>query len=156
MTTGMTKRDRLIPWYFVLFFVVIALVDTVMVTLAVTTHTGTVTDHPYEKGLAYNKVVEAAQAQKNLGWKGQIDFKVTDGNSGVLTFTLTDESGAVIIPDSVKADFFRPAQAGMDFSIVLDEEKTSVEFPLPGLWEARIYAKKGKQTYQQAKRIVIQ
>lgn len=73
--SALTKRDKLIPWYFVLFFVVIGAVNAVMVTLAVRTHTGTVTDHPYEKGLAYNKVVDAANAQEKLGWKSDIRFE---------------------------------------------------------------------------------
>ncbi|MEQ1705902.1 MAG: FixH family protein, partial [Rickettsiales bacterium] len=65
-------------WYFVAFFGFIAAVNAVMVTLAIRTHSGVVTEHPYEKGLAYNQVVEAEKNQQKLGWNG--DVKYENGN----------------------------------------------------------------------------
>ena len=115
------QRDKWIPWYFVLFFVVVAAVNAVMVTLAVRTHTGTVTDHPYEKGLAYNQVVDAANAQDKLGWKSDIRFEhpsPSEGGSasirGTLHVTLRDRSGHTLTPEKATATFTRPTQAGHD------------------------------------------
>ncbi len=147
----LSRRDRLIPWYFVLFFVVIATVDGVMVTLAVRTHTGIVTEHPYEKGLAYNQVVAAANAQEKLGWKSDIAYR-----DGTLHFTLNDRTGAPLHPQKAAATFTRPTQAGHDFTVTLQGTDTPVTLPEPGLWEVRIDTTTQDVHYQKTQRIVAQ
>lgn len=147
----MQPRDKLIPWYFVLFFVGLALVDGIMVTLAVRTHTGTVTDHPYERGLAYNRVIEAEEKQEALGWNGTIGYV-----GGQLHFTLRDQKGNAIIPETVKATITRPTQAGMDFTVEMKDGQTPVAFPAKGLWEVRVDAVYNQLHYQQSKRIVVE
>lgn len=147
--TMLSARDRLIPWYFVLFFLVIALVDGVMVTLAVRTQPGIVTDHPYEKGLAYNRVVEAEAQQEQWGWHADIALQ-----DHTLTVVLKDRHGAVLEPNAIVAHFTRPTQAGMDFDMTLTRGKAFVPFPANGLWEVRIFATVGNKTYQQSKRII--
>ena len=90
--SNMSKNDRWIPWYFVAFFVVIAVVLVGMVTVAVRTQTGVVTEHPYEKGLAYNETVKQAEIQESLGWNGEISY-----NNNVISFTLHNKNGKIII-----------------------------------------------------------
>ncbi|MBY0406750.1 MAG: FixH family protein [Rickettsiales bacterium] len=149
-----TRQDRWIPWYFVLFFAVIFAVDGTMVTLALRTHTGLVTDHPYEKGLAYNRVVEAYAKQAELGWQGTIILE-----SGEITFTLRDAAGHIVKADRVTAKFTRPTQSGMDTTIPLtpsaESWKAALTLPAPGLWEMHVFAVRGTQEYQQTKRVVI-
>lgn len=151
MTTAMQPRDKLIPWYFVAFFVALAVVDGTMVTLAVRTQTGTVTNHPYEKGLRYNQVVAAAEHQNALGWKGEITFA-----ANTLNFHLYDAAGNPLMPDNATATFTRPTQAGMDFSVTLTKGKAAVTLPAKGLWEIRVYATRRDRHYQHAKRIVAE
>ena len=127
-------RDRIIPWYFVMFFLVVAAVNAVMVTLAVRTLPGTVTDHPYEKGLAYNQVVAASDKQEALGWKGDKPLQ----------------------PESVTAKLFRPSKAAMDFVVSLTRGGAPVKFPVNGLWEVQIDAVVGDTHYKQTKRIVVE
>ncbi|MCC7260727.1 MAG: FixH family protein [Alphaproteobacteria bacterium] len=155
MSSTMQSRDKWIPRYFVLFFAFIALVNGVMVWLAVNTHTGLVTEHPYEKGLAYNQVVNAEQAQEALGWGGNIAF-----DKHMLTFTLLDRTGAAVAADRVTAHFMRPTQEGMDFDVTLSPVadgmwQAEVTPPHNGLWEVRVYAEQGSNRFQQAKRIVV-
>ena len=154
-SAGFRPSDRFIPWYFVLFFAVIALVDGIMVTLALRTHTGIVTDHPYEKGLAYNAVVEQETRQEALGWQGNLTL---EGN--VLSFSLRDAKGVAISADRVRADITRPTQAGMDFSAPLSQSaegawQAALAFPEAGLWEVRVFAEHGENRYQQARRFVV-
>ncbi len=151
MSGVMQRRDKLIPWYFVIFFLVIALVNGVMVTLAVRTHTGIVTDHPYEKGLAYNRVVAAEEKQEALGWNGEITYA-----NGILNVTVRDKGHRLIVLEKATATITRPTQAGMDFTVELMGEKTPVAFPAKGLWEVRIVATARGEAYQQAKRIVVE
>ena len=147
----MQPRDRWIPWYFVLFFVVIGVVNAVMVTLAIRTHTGMVTEHPYEKGLAYNEVVAAEAAQKKLGWKGEINV-----SKDTLYFNLRDANGKPLKVENASAHFSRPTQAGMDVDVPLTNGQAQMDLPVKGLWEVRVFAKHGDKTYQQSKRVVIE
>lgn len=151
MSSTMQHRDKWIPWYFVIFFLVIAAVDGVMVTLAVRTRTGIVTEHAYEKGLAYNRVIAAEEKQRALGWSGEITYT---GNS--LHFMLRDENHTRIVPYNALATITRPTQAGMDFTVALNDERTRIDFPAPGLWEVRIQAHVRGEDYQQSARIVVQ
>ncbi|MBI1275017.1 hypothetical protein GC177_03490 [bacterium] len=154
-------RDRIIPWYFVLFFLALVLIDGTMVTLAVTSQTGTVTDHPYEKGLAYNKVVAAADAQARLGWKSTIQWKAQAGSQGTVTIRLTDRNDSPIDKARTHLAIMRPSQDGMDFSVELKEisagtYSSAITFPAKGLWELRAYADRGNETYQHAIRLVVE
>lgn len=147
----LSLRDRIIPWYFVLFFVVIALVDGVMVTLAVRTHTGIVTEHPYEKGLAYNDVVSAEKEQEKLGWNAAIRM---EGDQ--LRVALTDAAGRPLSASAMTAHFYRPTQSGMDFDVALPEGRATINTAVKGLWAVRIFATVNGKDVQYAKRLVIE
>jgi nitrogen fixation protein FixH len=143
-------RDKIIPWYFVMFFVVIALMNAVMITIAFRTHTGLVTEHPYEKGIAYNQTIEAAAKQAALGWSSTIAYA-----EGKLRFAVKDKAGAALSPEKTTANFMRPTQDGMDFSVVLNEGEAAVTFPAKGLWEVRVNSIIRGIHYQQTQRLVI-
>lgn len=142
-------------WYFASFFGFIAMVNAVMVTLAVRSHSGTVTEHPYEKGLAYNQVVEAEEKQRKLGWDGRITLQ---SNNDIYTFAfeLRDKNKIVITPENVTVHFTRPTQAGLDFSVTLSDGKAVIVFPAKGAWLARVNAMHEGVHYQQSKRIMVQ
>lgn len=138
-------------FYFVAFFGFIAAVNAVMVTVAIRTHSGVVTQHPYEKGLAYNKVVEAEQKQQELGWTGKIDYK-----DGMLIFTLKDRSNNAITPEKITANITRPTQSAVDFSLELNNTQTPVNFSAKGLWQVRVDAVYQGLHYQRIERIVVE
>ena len=151
----MTKRDRLIPWYIVSFFVVVAIVDGIFVYIATSTHTGVVTEHAYDQGLAYNKTVAASDAQDALGWQS----KIVLGADSVLTFSLSDADGQMLEGAAAKAVFTRPTKDGMDFSIELSEQAPGqyvapVAFPADGQWDVRLFALWNNQDYQSHKRLI--
>ncbi len=138
-------------WYFVAFFGFVAAVNAVMVTLAIKTHSGTVTEHPYEKGLAYNQVVEAKQRQEALGWKSTIAYQ-----DGALHFVLKDKNNKSIAFEKAFATITRPTQSGMDFTVELQGAKTPISFLDNGLWDIRIDTEYKGAHYQQIKRIVVE
>ncbi len=141
---------RRVWWYFVAFFCFVAAVNAVMVTLAVRTHSGVVTEHPYEKGLAYNAVVEAEEKQESLGWKGSIAYK-----NASLHFSLRDKNKQAILADKAVATVTRPTQSGMDFKLELTGKSTPITFPARGLWLVRVDVSHAGVHYQQSKRIVV-
>ncbi len=154
-------KDRIIPWYFVLFFLVVVGVNSVMVTLAMRTSTGMVTDHPYEKGLAYNQVLSAVEKQNKLGWNGDISFQPTSRLEGVIQFALKDSQNKILNPENVILSITRPVTTGLDFERQMSVQSSSiftakVIFPEPGLWEVRIIARYKGTVVQYAKRMVVQ
>ncbi|MBL0317984.1 MAG: FixH family protein [Alphaproteobacteria bacterium] len=154
-------KDRIIPWYFVMFFIIVVAVNSVMVTLAIRTSTGLVTDHPYEKGVAYNQVLNAIRHQKELGWKGVISYQSKIPQQGTLTFALTDAQGTFLHAQKISLHISRPVKDGFDFdqTMLLSERSTyeaNVTFPQPGLWEARVIAYSDGNEVQYTQRLVIQ
>lgn len=137
--------------YFVAFFGLVAMVNAVMVTLAIRTNSGVVTEHPYEKGLAYNKIIDAEKKQEALGFNNTLNYK-----DGILHFELRDKNNKVITPETSTATITRPTMQGMDFVVELKGAGTAIDFPAKGLWEVRVNAKIDGNDYQQSKRIVIE
>ncbi len=135
------NSDRWIPWLFVLFFGVIALVDGAFVTIAVRTHTGLVTEQAYEKGLAFNKTLAEAKAQAQTDVTQNAYF-----NNGILSWRLSTKDGRFIDNALVSAKMYRPAHDGADFEIILNHKGRGLyearpQFPLKGQWTAKLEAK---------------
>ena len=65
MTRTDTFKDKLMPWYIVLFFVVFTIVLAGFAVIAHRTHTGVVTENAYKKGLAYNDVIKEADEEND-------------------------------------------------------------------------------------------
>lgn len=147
MSQPLPLRDRLIPWYFVAAFALLIMVDGGMAYLAVHTNPGTVTDAPYQRGLAYNTYLAEAEKQATLGWKGHISYA-----NDHLDFTLADKSGEKISGAKVVGAAVRPVSGGSDQQLVLTETvsgqySTPLTLPLAGRWIIRIYATWNDQPY---------
>ncbi|MEM6602558.1 MAG: FixH family protein, partial [Pseudomonadota bacterium] len=91
-------KDRIIPWYFVIFFVLLAIVNVIFVTLAARSHPGTVQNNAYEIGLNYNEIIAASEQQDALGWKISIDYK-----SPHIILKLKDKNNMPLQGASIKA-----------------------------------------------------
>ncbi|QQG35778.1 MAG: FixH family protein [Micavibrio aeruginosavorus] len=147
------KSDKYIPWLVVAFFAVFMTVDAFMVTLAIKTNTGVITERAYEKGLEYNATLEAAAAQEQWNWSSRIEY----GKERV-TFILLNELNQPIKEAHVSAEIIRLIQSGDDFNVPLTETPDGhytapLSLPLPGEWKIRIYAKVKDRTYQATKMI---
>lgn len=141
-----SPKDKWIPFYFVMFFVVIAITDGIFVYTAINTHTGVVTDQAYEKGLAYNDILEKARSQPNLQQKPSFQ-------NGVLRWDLKTPGGEPLTMAQVSATLFRPVQDGYDFDINLEHAgngvyEATINAPLPGLWKAKLTSTWDNKTYQ--------
>jgi nitrogen fixation protein FixH len=154
--TNIRKRVRWIPWYIVGFFVVVAILDGIFVYVATSTHTGVITRESYERGLAYNETVEAAEKSAALGWKSTLDLVAGSD----LMFVLNDKAGAPLSGATVTARMVRPTQDGHDFELPLEETaageyRAPVTFPLDGLWDVRIFVEWKQHQYQHSDRLII-
>jgi nitrogen fixation protein FixH len=151
--------DRWIPWYFAAFFVALTAVLVPMCIIAVHTGSGSVTDNAYEKGLAYNKAIRAAEEQNTLNWRGALTVTPIDGRLFV-QFNLANATGKPLNGAEVKFWLVRPTQAGKDQSVVLASQNNGrytgeVTLPVHGSWEARVSATVDGHNYQTVKRMVL-
>lgn len=147
--------DKLIPWYIVLFFVMQAILFGWFMHVAHVSYTGLVTDQAYEKGLAYNNLIDEARAQDKFGFTSAISKDDDD-----IVFTLKDKEGAVVKAQSVVITFFRPAHAGVDFTREMTPQNNGYVVPAAvpekGLWELRIHAITPQGHYKSVKRMVME
>ena len=138
---------------FVVFFLTISLVNIVFVYQALHTNTGVFTDNAYEKGLAYNVVLQKARSQPAV--KG--DFEYADGN---VTWKPEYENHAILTGANAVVRFVRPVQDGYDFTLALKEVSrghytAQTAFPLKGLWRAELNAKFSGSEYRKQWDIII-
>lgn len=141
--------DRFIPWLVVLFFLVFMSVDAVMVTLALRTHSGVVTEQAYEKGLAYNSTLTAAQQQAETGWTHEIRME-----GRTLRFTLRDAQGRAARDAAMIVKIQRTVKSGNDFIVVMhpvtgqDYYEAALDVPMKGAWQVRVFATWQSKQYQ--------
>lgn len=148
-------KDRLIPWYFVLMFLIVFAVNGVFVYVAVNSNSGVVTENAYEKGLNYNQTIDLAKAQEALGWVGGIQY----GN-GLLSFHLRDKEQVPLSGAKVVAYISRPIESGYESEVILPETAVGVyiekiSFPQKGQWDIIVEAIWKNQHYQIRKRLVV-
>ncbi len=137
---------------FIAFFAVIIAVNAVYIITAVNSHSGVITDKPYEKGLAYDETLESAKSQPELNQKA--NFK-----NGVLRWELKAADG-VPIDAKVTAHLVRPVKKGYDFDITFDHKGNGIyeakpDLPLKGKWEAQLKAQWDKTSQYKTRLTII-
>ena len=137
---------RFVALCFVLFFGVIVVVNIIFLYMALSTQPGVVAKNTYEKGLAYDELIDKAKSQPDIKQDVSYDGKV-------LRWSLVDEGGEALIDAIVNVKIIRPVQNGYDFELKLEHSGGGIyeaELPLPlkGLWEARLSSKWNNKQYQ--------
>ena len=137
---------KFVAWCFISFFALIVVVNGIFAYKAVTTLPGVVTKNAYEKGLAYNDMLEKARSQPKISQQVSYD-------DGALRWELIDKQGAFIINAVVDARIIRPIKDGNDFDIGLKHMgegvyEAEISLPFKGLWEARLSSKWDNKQYQ--------
>lgn len=149
-----------IPWLFVAFFLVVLAANATMVWIGLSTWPGLVADNTYERGLRYNRDLDAAKAQAALGW--QVDYRVEPAGDGraVLRASLLDRDGRPIDTAEIEARFVRPTSEGHDFGMRLRPRGegryvAELEPPLPGVWDLHLHIRRGEQRWVGEKRVFL-
>ena len=161
-----TITGRRVLGGFVLFFAIVFGVNGLMVYRALSTFDGVEVEGAYQKGRAYNHVIERMEAQKELGWSAGIETRVLPGpetgkgHSTVLSVTFADSEGRPVEGMSVRGTFWRPVVSGEDSRSMLRETAPGTYeglFSLAGTgnWQVRIAATGPRgETYVDEKRVV--
>ncbi len=138
MTTGPNERrftGRHLLYWLLGFFGVMLVANIIFIWLALDTFTGVTNKNAYQDGLAYNERLAAAEAQKALGWQGQ----VTQGDR-TLVLTLKDGKGAAVRGLQLEALLMRPTHDNADQRRVMVEQAPGrylapLELPAGGNWD---------------------
>lgn len=112
--TGITGAHVL--WSMIAFFGVIFAVNGVLLTKALSTHSGVVAVEPYRKGLDYNRRIAADECQELLGWSAAVTL---DGG-GRLVLEVKEADGRAVDGLVVSATVGRPSTARHDRHVRLD------------------------------------
>ncbi len=129
------RRSRWIPWVFVGGMLLVLLVNVGMVVSALTTFTGVTTGRAYDKGRAYNHVLEEAARQDALGWRSIVAVEAR-----TLRLAVQDRAG-LPVPGRVAGGLHRPMD-GLQLPLVLAADAAGWTAAVPetpaGLWEVRL------------------
>lgn len=154
------RWSRFIPWMFVGAFAVIIAVNGALVYFAQSSFSGLETEHAYERGLKYNQTLEAAAAQDQLGWRGEITLDPAANGQYELAVQFADRQARPIDGLRVDAHVRRPSNADMDQDVTLRHMgggRYAAEIALPALgqWDVRIVAHDGDASWQESKRLFV-
>ena len=153
-----TDRSRWIPYAFVAFFGVVLLANGTMIWLAFATWTGLETEGAYQKGLAYNRVLDRARAQAALGWQVDLAFAQAAERALSVKLALADRHRDLIEDAIVSATFVRPVQEGHDLITAIPHRyggryEAQVELPFAGQWDVQLTIASAGEVWRESRRI---
>lgn len=161
--TGPASRRRpgwYIPWILVAGFGVVLAVNLAMIWIAMGTWTGISTNRAYDKGITYNRNLDAAERQAALGWRASIETAQAAGLAGTISVRLVDAQDQPLERIDVRAAFERPTHQGYDFGLALERTgpgtyAASFTAPLAGLWDVRVIATRDGDRLVATERLVL-
>ena len=138
-------QDRWIPWMFVLGFLVLFAVTGNFVRLALGTFPGLITTNAYERGLAYDDVIAAEQAQLERGWQLDIAMPNYIGEGQIAGVTLTDRHGEPLSGGTVVMMAERMTRYAQQVRVQLTDVgdgryEAPIAFPISGRWFVSVLA----------------
>lgn len=128
------RRSRWIPWVFVGAMLLVLVVNVGMVVSALTTFTGVTTGRAYDKGRAYNHVLEEAARQDALGWRGTVVVEAR-----ALRLAVQDRAG-LPVAGRIEGVLHRPMDGlRLPLALAADAAGWSADLAAaqPGLWEVQ-------------------
>ncbi|MGO8916801.1 MAG: FixH family protein [Stellaceae bacterium] len=151
---------RWIPWAIAGGLGVVVVVNGALAYFAVSSSTGLVTEHPFESGNDYNRVLAAAAAEDALGWRGTLGFTATGAGAGEIAVELADRAGRKLSGLAVTARVTRPVEPLPATSLTLVEAEAGhyrgpVALTRQGQWEVHVAARRGSDVFDFTQRIIV-
>jgi nitrogen fixation protein FixH len=123
-----TVTGRFVLVSIVLFFLVVASVNALMMTLAIRTFPGADARNGYDASQNYNREIAASREQHDRGWVSDITF-VRDAEKAKLSVALHAKDGQPVTGLRIIADLAHPSDKRKDHRAELNEVR-------PGIYEA--------------------
>ena len=158
MTTAVTDRSRLFPWFFVVGFAIVVAVNAAMIWLAIGSFAGLYTTKPRDRGLRYNEVIAEQQRRDALGWR--IDARWLPASQR-LEIAVFDAGGKPLAPTRLSAELVRPLEKRRPFPIALEATDVGqfaarIELPERGNWDLDVVVERDGQRYALTRRMFLQ
>lgn len=149
---------RLVLFVFVGFFVVVAAVNAIMITAAVTTFGGVETQNAYKAGLAFNSDIAAARAQDARHWQVEVKRIAPEGSDFIIT--VRDASGRPVAGLDLDASLIHPTDRRRDGSFAIVSAGAGVfraqATASAGQWDLVIVLRgSGEQLFRSRSRVVL-
>lgn len=136
---------RMVLFALIAFFLIVAGVNAVMMTLAIRTMPGVDVKSAYEGSQNYNKDIQRAREQDARAWQANVTF--VDGAARTITITMKDKAGQPVKGLDVGVRFAHPSDRKADIVAALSEiapgQYTGDAAPR-GVWDLQIEARNGK------------
>ncbi len=121
---------------------------------------GLVTESPYDKGLTYNRNLEAAARQAALGWQTRLVARLTGGLEGEALLDLRDRDGVPLAGADVAAAVERPIGEHLDFAVPLAPAasgtyRAGFTVPVPGVWNIHLTVRRRGELYVLDERVIL-
>ena len=110
------KKIEFIPYYFVIFFGVLIILDSVFIFLAFSSHTGLVNKNSYQEGLNYNDIISQKEKQDKLNWITYLEIENKN-----LIFKIQSNDNVDFSNAKVNAHFSSPINDKNETKIIEDE-----------------------------------
>jgi nitrogen fixation protein FixH len=147
------RRSRWIPWVFGGGLLLVVAVNVALITAAISTFTGVTAGHAYDRGRAYNDVLQEAARQEALGWTTQVTLE-----GELLTVTARDREGRPLF-GHVEGVLLRPIEGTtvpLDFSAEGEGcWAAHAGIRKPGQWEARLTLRAGDAALDIRQRVLV-
>jgi nitrogen fixation protein FixH len=146
---------RSVLWFLIGAFGVVLSVNGVMIWLALESWPGLVSQTPYQDGLAFNRVLEAGENQKTLGWLATVEAP-----EGAVEISLRTGEGLPLSGAMLTVLAKRPTHEGSDVPLIVDETGpgryvAALPLPIPGNWDIIIDARHGGSEFHAERRIFV-
>jgi nitrogen fixation protein FixH len=154
------RHGSWIPWIFVAFFAVVVAANGIMIWFATASWTGLSTESPYDKGLQYNRNLEAAQRQAALGWQPRLTARIVSSFAARVELAVADAQGAPLAGAEVVASFERPIEERSDFELALAPAapglyRADFTVPLTGAWDVHLTIRRGEDLFVHQERVIL-
>lgn len=154
-------RQRWIPSLFVLGFLVVVAVNTVLIVTATGSFSGLVVSHPYKKGAEYSRLHQALVEQKELGWQYSLQTAPQGDGHVRVVMQWSDRARMALSDLAVTLEASRPVENIAPLTVALQSRgggryEALLELPREGLWDLRIAASQGQRQFVGAERINVQ
>lgn len=159
-TTSHRSPGWWIPWTFAAGFLLVVAINGVMIWLAASTWTGLVTERAYDRGLEYNRNLEAAARMAQLGWQTRLTVATLADGARELRLEARDRTGEPLAGLLVEGKLERPVHEGADRELFLMPAgrglyRAVLEDLPPGQWHAHLRLTRGNERFVVSERLIV-
>ena len=150
---------RMVLIWLIVFFGIVAAVNAIMMTAAISTLSGLDSDSPYEAGLAFDREIAASRAQQALHWQVDAKVETQDGRTRI-GITVRGPDGAPLPGLGATASLAHPTDRRLDRELAVTQDRPGhfageTEATL-GQWDVVIeLSRDGVRQFRSKNRVVL-